>query len=567
MPLLTPAPRVTPSLRGRRYEHYNIIGRKVDARLEKLGGVKVGERGEGDDDKSMEEDYLAWKDGMFVALAAAIGLEEGGVGETPDFVVTEVPQHPVDKVFQGELSSRALLGTKGIHDAKNPFPAPVTAYRELFSNGERNCIHLEFDITGSGITYQHGDHVAVWPSNPDVEVERILAVLGLAGADKRFTPFQVVSLDPTLAKVPFPTPSTYDAVFRNYVDIAAVASRQTIAAVAKYAPTDAAREVLARLGSDKDAYHAEVVNGHLTLGEVLQIAAGNDITLAPTAANTTVWPIPFDHILSDVSRLQPRFYSISSSPKLYPTSIHVTAVVLKYESQASASHPARWVFGLGTNYLLNLKRAAEQAPDATPAGAAEPEHVTPPAYTLTGPRGLYRDDQHFKVPIHVRRSTFRLPTSPKIPVIMIGPGTVRPTPSRALRPRPALSLTLALPTRRRSPCRVLPRSAASSRSASRSPAGRLRRTGRTRSPTGRPSTCSTARATRPTSCTRPSGPTTSASSRASSSCLSPFRGRARARPTAQRSTSRTSCGTPGPTSRAPSSTGAGPSTSAATAAT
>jgi NADPH-ferrihemoprotein reductase len=364
----------------------------------------------------MEEDYLEWKDGMFVALASALGLEEGGVGETPDFVVTEVPDHPLEKVYQGELSARALLGTKGIHDAKNPFPAPVTAYRELFSNGERNCIHLEFDIAGSGITYQHGDHVAVWPSNPDVEVERVLAVLGLA--DRRHTPFQVVSLDPTLAKVPFPTPSTYDAVFRNYVDIAAVASRQTLAAVAKFAPNERAGAYLARLGSDKAAYHAEVVGGHLTLAEVLQLAAGDDPASGGTTT-TTVWPIPFDRIISDVPRLQPRFYSISSSPKLYPSAIHVTAVVLRYQSQPSAAHPARWVFGLGTNYLLNLKREAE----SFAGGAVGAEQVSPPQYTLTGPRGLYRADSRFKVPIHVRRSTFRLPTSPKIPIVLIGPGT------------------------------------------------------------------------------------------------------------------------------------------------
>jgi len=47
-----------------------------------------------------------------------------------------------------------------------------------------------------------------------------------------------------------------------------------------------------------------------------------------------------------------------------------------------------------------------------------------PHYTLTGPRGKYLEEgKKLKIPIHVRRSNFRLPTSPKIPVIMIGPGT------------------------------------------------------------------------------------------------------------------------------------------------
>lgn len=376
----------------------------------------------------MEEDYLEWKDTMFPELATALGLEEGGVGETPDFVVTEAPNHPTEKVFRGELSSRALLGTKGIHDAKNPFPSPVVATRELFSSGERNCVHLEFDITGSGISYQHGDHVALWPSNSDVEVERILSVLGLAEGDKRHTPFNVISLDPTLAKVPFPTPTTYDAVFRHYLDISAIASRQTLSLLAQYAPSEDAKARLTRLGTDKAVYHDEVVNGHLRLAEVLQIAAQNDTTLSPTPSNTTVWSIPFDRIVSDIPRLQPRFYSISSSPKMHPTAIHVTAVVLRYQSEpASKVRPAKTVFGLGTNYLLNLMMAhnGETAPQAEDVGHDLPGHVTAPTYALEGPRGLYKgEEKMFKVPLHVRRSTFRLPTSPKIPVIMIGPGTV-----------------------------------------------------------------------------------------------------------------------------------------------
>ena len=37
-------------LGNKTYEHFNAIGRFVDAQLEKLGAERVFERGEGDDD-------------------------------------------------------------------------------------------------------------------------------------------------------------------------------------------------------------------------------------------------------------------------------------------------------------------------------------------------------------------------------------------------------------------------------------------------------------------------------------------------------------------------------------
>lgn len=89
------------ALGNKTYEHYNAIGRNVDAELTKMGAVRIGERGEGDDDKSMEEDYLAWKDGMWEAFAEAMGVEEGQGGDSPDFTVTELDSHPQEKVYLG----------------------------------------------------------------------------------------------------------------------------------------------------------------------------------------------------------------------------------------------------------------------------------------------------------------------------------------------------------------------------------------------------------------------------------------------------------------------------------
>ncbi|KAL0960826.1 hypothetical protein HGRIS_005845 [Hohenbuehelia grisea] len=412
-------------LGNKTYEHYNLIGRNVDKELTKMGAIRIGERGEGDDDKSMEEDYLEWKDSMWDAFAAALNVEEGQGGDTPDFAVTELESHTPEKVYLGELSARALTKTKGIHDAKNPYPAPISAARELFqSNVDRNCVHIELNTEGSGISYQHGDHVGVWPSNADVEVDRLLCTLGLY--DKKDNVIGIESLDPALAKVPFPVPTTYGTVLRHYIDISAVAGRQILGTMSKFAPNPAAESLLKELNTNKDEYHNIIANGCLKLGEVLQLAAGNDITARPTPENTTAWSIPFDIIVSSIPRLQPRYYSISSSPKLHPNSIHVTAVVLKYQSIVNDKVVPRWVFGVGSNFLLNLKYAAngEKAPlMSEDAAGGKPAHAAMPVYAIEGPRGAYKADTVYKSPIHVRRSTFRLPTNPKSPVIMIGPGT------------------------------------------------------------------------------------------------------------------------------------------------
>ncbi|KAJ7075834.1 putative cytochrome P450 oxidoreductase [Mycena belliarum] len=407
------------SLGNKTYEHYNLIGRQVDQELTKMGATRIGERGEGDDDKSMEEDYLEWKDGMWEAFAAAMNVEEGQGGDSADFAVSELTDHTPEKVYLGELSARALTKTKGIHDAKNPYPAPISASRELFqSTEERNCVHIELNTEGSGITYQHGDHVGVWPSNPDVEVDRLLCTLGLF--EKKDNVIGIESLDPALAKVPFPVPTTYATVLRHYIDISAVVGRQILGPLSKFAPTPEAEEALKNLNSNKEEYANVITNGCLKLGEVLQLVAGNDLTVPPTQDNTTAWAIPFDIIVSAIPRLQPRYYSISSSPKLHPTSIHVTAVVLKYQSIANDRLPPRWVFGVGSNFLLNLKYAANGEDQPMVASVAS---VTMPSYAIEGPRGAYRSETIYKSPIHVRRSTFRLPTNPKSPVIMIGPGT------------------------------------------------------------------------------------------------------------------------------------------------
>ena len=434
------------SLGNRTYEHFCAVGTTIDEKLSGLGAKRIGERGEGDDDKSMEEDYLAWKDGMWESLQREMSFEEGGGGDVADFQITELNESTQDmnKVYLGELSQRALTGSRGVFDAKNPYPAPLVSSRELFLAGDRNCIFAEFGIKDSGIRYQTGDHVGIWPMNPDAEVARMLKVLGMQ--NKHNTIMDVVSLDPALAKVPFPTPTTIDAVLRHYLDINTRASRQAVAALSRWAPEGSdAQKVLEKWGSNKDVYQKEVDERCLKLSEVLMAANGEDYQADPfdESVQVTPWNVPFDRIISLIPRLQPRYYSISSSPKLYPDSIHITAVVLKYqpgdEQNAKVAQDGKYVFGTATNYLLNMKMVAyseksriESQGKTTHNGNTS--DFGSPRYKLEGPRSKFKqEDGTLCIPVHVRRSNFRLPTSPKIPIVMIGPGTVSAAPVTGIR--------------------------------------------------------------------------------------------------------------------------------------
>jgi NADPH-ferrihemoprotein reductase len=398
------------SLGNSTYEDFCASGRFVNQRLEDAGATRIGPAGEGDDDKAMEEDYLAWKDEMWIAVERQMALEERVGGDVPDFEVNElVPAYDANKTYLGELSHPALVGSRVVHDSRNPFISPVVKVEELFPKGDRNCVFVEFDIASSGMKYRTGDHLGVWPLNPDREVERFLRILQLDS--KRDRAIDIISLDPALAKVPFPVPTTYDSVFRHYLDITQLPSRQAIHSLAKFAPINQARAMLEKLGTDKNYYHSVVAEKGLRLSEVLVLAAGDSLTSDLSTVIYTPWAIPFEHIISCISRLQPRYYSISSSSRLYPNSIHITAVVAKFKPSPSAKD----IYGLGSNYLLNLKRAANRE------SSVEDEHS--PVYTLDGPRGKYKTATTYAVPIHTRLSKFHLPKSVKIPLIMIGPGT------------------------------------------------------------------------------------------------------------------------------------------------
>eukprot|EP01135_Chromosphaera_perkinsii_P009412 Nk52_evm88s1737 gene=Nk52_evmTU88s1737 len=376
-------------LGNKTYEHYQAMGRLVDEKLDACGAERLYIRGEGDDDANIEDDFDSWKKDLWPSICSRFGkhyesaassklsrqylLKEYGVdGLEKDQVYTG--QHVKVVAPKNGTIPRISKPNASSFDSKNPYMATISVNRELFRGNAverdgRSCLHVEFDIKGSGMRYEAGDHIAVFPKND----ENLVNALGKRLGIDLDTIFMLENSDPSNSKLPFPCPCTYRTALTHYLDIAMVPKHHFLTSLVDYCTDDTEKEFMQKLTSDegKSLFGQWI---HKEQRDILQVL--NDLkSLKP----------PIDHFIELLPRLQVRYYSISSSGKVYPDKVHVTAVVVKYTTPKG-----RVAKGVCTNYLANL---------------------------------VPKEGKVIRAPVYIRKSTFRLPKSASKPVVMIGPGT------------------------------------------------------------------------------------------------------------------------------------------------
>ncbi|KAG8182223.1 hypothetical protein JTE90_002654 [Oedothorax gibbosus] len=362
------------ALGNKTYEHYNSMGIYVDKRLEELGATRVFELGLGDDDANIEEDFITWKERFWGAVCEHFHIESLGedVNLRQYASVMHGEELPPEKLFSGEIARlNSYKNQRPPFDLKNPYLSSILVNRELYK-GERSCMHIELDISGARMRYEAGDHVAVYPTNNPELVEKMGKLLN-TDLD---TAFSLNNLDEdSTKKHPFPCPTTYRTALMHYVDITSIPRTHVLKEIADYAKDEEHKKMLKMMGTSseegKSLYLNWVVKDHRSIIHILE-----DLP--------SVKP-PMDHVLELLPRLQARYYSISSSPKVHPTSVHITAVLVDYETPTKRTNK-----GVATGWLRGLHPSEEAT---------------------------------HKIPIFIRRSQFRLPSKSTTPVIMIGPGT------------------------------------------------------------------------------------------------------------------------------------------------
>lgn len=199
-------------LGNKTYEQYNWMVKSVTKALADLGACCIGEIGQGDDGAgTLEGDFLTWKESIWSIIATEFGLKEQNGSATQSSKYTVFAREDLTNTSTGVSFGEPESGLRGPNTVQNTFLAPISASAELFTNADRNCLHMEIDLKGSHLSYTTGDHIAIWPNNPQDAVDSLLFILRLS--KKRHRVIDVKAVDQT-AKVPFPTPTTIDTIFR-----------------------------------------------------------------------------------------------------------------------------------------------------------------------------------------------------------------------------------------------------------------------------------------------------------------------------------------------------------------
>lgn len=170
------------------------MGKYVDKRLEELGASRVYLLGMGDDDANIEEDFITWKDAFWPAVCEKFGVEASGSDASlrQYNLVEHDDSLPTEKIYTGEVARlHSYTNQRPPFDAKNPFMSKLSVNRELHKGGDRSCMHIELDISGSKMRYDSGDHVAIYPRN-DPALVNLLGELLNVNLD---TVFSLVNVD------------------------------------------------------------------------------------------------------------------------------------------------------------------------------------------------------------------------------------------------------------------------------------------------------------------------------------------------------------------------------------
>ncbi len=303
------------------YPDFCKCGVEFDTRLSALGANRIYSRMDVDVDADVP--FAEWSGGILSVLAPSGAAIPAG-------------------------ESRFADSSEEGYSKANPFPSSVLQNFNLNGPGDKQTHQIALSLNGSGLEYEVGDALGVYPLNPAEVVDEIISNL----------PFKAGNVPtPEGNEVPL-----REALIRCY-DIGSL-NKSIIQKWQAKSGSPFLRSLVA--ADDKKAWDdfcwgRELID--LVIDHPADFSDGEEF-------------------VSILKKLQPRLYSIASSPRAHPGEVHLCVGIVRYETYG------RKRGGICSSFFADRL-----------SGGVKP-----------------------RVFVH-SNSAFRLPADSETPVIMVGPGT------------------------------------------------------------------------------------------------------------------------------------------------
>ncbi|OLS40401.1 assimilatory sulfite reductase (NADPH) flavoprotein subunit [Bacillus sp. MRMR6] len=257
------------------YEFFCQTGKEFDARLEELGGTRLYPRF--DCDLDFDEPAAEWLDGVIGGLTEA----QGGTG--------------------GSVQAAGTPVVESVYSRTNPFRAEVLENINLNGRGSnKETRHLELSLEGSGLSFQPGDSLGIYPENDPKLVDALLSALNWDSTETVTVNKQgeVLSLKEALT---------------SYFEIT-VLTKPFLEKAVKLSANEKLQELLAP-GNDEN------LKSYLDGRDLLDLIKD----FGP-------WNGSVQDFVSILRKMPSRLYSISSSLSANPDEVHLTVGAVRYDA-------------------------------------------------------------------------------------------------------------------------------------------------------------------------------------------------------------------------------------------
>ncbi|KAI9363256.1 cytochrome P450 [Pilaira anomala] len=373
-------------LGNKNWRTYQAFPLKVDTNLDKLGAHRFFSPGEGDADKDMDGDFNQWCAYFWTHVLGKYGVAASASKSVIPTATLSAEDTDLSTAKVSFISPTEDAKCKSALENKNgEYNAELIVNRELQKEGsDRSTRHIEIEISQlesvSSIKdhlYEAGDHIEIMPENDVKEAERIALGFGLV-LDSVFEidAESVTGLSPRSMAASIKGPCTVRNALVYYADLMSPPSRRMLSFFAAQlhatAPETAKKfDSLTMPDENNQDQYPAFIKKYRTLLD-LQLAFPQ------------VKRIDLGQFLTAVGVMQPRRYSIASSPLVFPKHAHI-AVGIVDDIVGDKHYP-----GLASSYLNRLQNKSRVRAQlkSSKSTFSMPEDITKPLVMIAAGTGI-----------------------------------------------------------------------------------------------------------------------------------------------------------------------------------